>query len=78
MFQSLLRDDPRYCRLDSLEHLTSRIEQYVSDLKAASAHDKLVRVLVTVGDTEEECEPAQPRLALVLDLNCPPASDPRG
>lgn len=76
MFQSCLHDDPRHCRFESLERLTSRFERYVSDLAAGSADDKLVRVLVTVGDTEDESDAAQPRLALILDLNCPPATGP--
>lgn len=76
MFQSCLHDDPRYCRFESLERLTSRFERYVSDLAAGSADDKLVRVLVTVGDAQDETEAVQPRLALILDLTCRPASGP--
>lgn len=76
MLQSCLHDDPRYCRFESLERLTARIERYVCDLAAASADGKLVRVLVTVGATEEGSEAAQPRLALILDLSCPPAIRP--
>ena len=59
-------DDSRRCRFESLERLTSRFERCISDLAAGSADDKLVRVLVTVGDAQDETEAVQPRLALIL------------
>lgn len=75
MFQTLFIDDPRYCRLESLQRLTSKIEQYVHDLESAASSDKLVRVLVTVGDPEEGHGALKPQLALILDLDCPRARD---
>lgn len=71
MLRSLLIDDPRYCRLESVQRLTSTIEQYVRDLESAAPDDKLVRVLVTVGDTDGERRRVKPQLALILDLDCP-------
>lgn len=78
MFQAYLLDDPRYRQCDDLKDLAAAIEAYVAELGRTSAHRKLVRVLVTVGDLEGDARPSRPELALILDLRPPgPAeSDP--
>lgn len=72
MFETDLRNDPRYHQFDSLQKLTGKIEHYVDELRSASRGRKLVRVLVTAGELEGEHSSLRPELVLILDLSCPP------
>lgn len=71
MIQSYLSNDPRYRRVESVTGMISTIEQFVSELGPSSSDGKLVRVLVAIGDCEEEFSGLGPQLALILDLERP-------
>ncbi|MFL5124208.1 MAG: hypothetical protein ACJ8CS_03105 [Microvirga sp.] len=59
-----------------MQDLAAAIEAYVAELGRTSAHRKLVRVLVTVGDLEGDARALKPELALILDLRPPGPAEP--
>jgi transcriptional regulator with XRE-family HTH domain len=69
MFQTELSDDPRSRPVADVEDLVDEIRNYVENRSASAQHEKLFRVLVTVGDFNGEYSSLRPEL--ILDLNCP-------